>query len=152
MVKLNSWFFVKTTVLLLALTLLTACLSQNGSETGNIDFDTDKALSVEGQSLIVFDTLEHDFGTIIEGEKLMCYFTYRNNGDAQLLLTSVKASCGCTTPDWSNEPLGPGKSEELKILFDASGRKGKQHKQITVHSNGGTEAVYLTIKANVINN
>ncbi len=150
--KVNSQFFVKTTVSLVALTLLTACISHNGSEAGKADVDSGKALSVEGQPLIIFDTLEHDFGTIIEGEKLMCYFTYQNNGDAQLLLTSVKASCGCTTPDWSSEPLGPGKREELKVLFDASGRKGKQHKQITVHSNGGTKAVYLTIKANVINN
>jgi len=149
-VKMNRQFFAKAMVFLSVSTLLAACMSHNGSETASSSQLSKTALNAGGQALMVFDTLEHDFGTIIEGERLMCYFPYRNNGEGQLLLTSVKASCGCTIPNWNREPLAPGKSEELKVLFDASGRKGKQHKQITVHSNSGTEAVYLTIKANVI--
>ncbi len=92
--------------------------------------------------LYYFDTLIHDFGTIIEGEQVVCYFDYRNEGGEDLLISSVEATCGCTTPDWSREPLGPGEKGSLAIIFDASGRSGIQRKagygQIQCQYTGGS--------------
>ena len=97
-----------------------------------------------------FDTLVHDFGTIIEGESVVCYFDYSNRGVGDLVITGVEATCGCTVPSWSREPLKPGARETLQLIFDASGRSGEQRKQVTVKSNASNEVVRLTIRARVI--
>lgn len=126
-----------------------SCDGQNGrqdqKETGSVR----EYQGAQGKSVIVFDTLVHDFGTIIEGERVVCYFDYRNDGEADLLITDVEASCGCTTPDWSSEPLKPGEKETLAIIFDASGRNGEQRKLVTVKSNASNQVVRLTIRADV---
>ena len=131
--------------------LLLSCGGQNGrlEEAGSPVRDNTQ--NAAGEPVIVFDTLIHDFGTIIEGEQVVCYFDYRNEGDRDLLITKVEASCGCTIPNWSNKPLEPGAKETLELIFDASGRSGEQRKQITVRSNADKQVVYLTIRANVIN-
>jgi len=67
------------------------------------------------------------------------------------VITSVETTCGCTTPDWNKEPLKPGKRDQLKVVFDASGRSGSQYKIVAVESNAATPSVRLTIKANVTN-
>jgi len=135
---------------LLVLTgVLLSCNGQNGREQPEeaareiTDQNTDK------EPVIVFDTLIHDFGTIIEGESVVCYFDYRNDGGGNLIITSVEASCGCTTPDWSTGPLGSGEKETLAIIFDTSGRSGEQRKLVTVKSNASNQAVQLIIRANV---
>jgi hypothetical protein len=106
----------------------------------------------QGEPLMHFDTLVHDFGTIIEGESVVCYFDYSNRGGGDLVITGVEATCGCTVPSWSKEPLKPGARETLQLIFDASGRNGEQHKQVTVKSNASNEVVRLTIRARVISN
>jgi hypothetical protein len=103
------------------------------------------------QPVMLFDTLEHDFGTIIEGERVVGYFDYQNGGGKDLLITSVEATCGCTTPGWSSEPLKPGEKGRLEVIFDASGRSGAQRKVVTVQSNASNQPVRLTIKANITN-
>jgi len=131
--------------------IVLSCGGQNGSQ----DQDNAKLESAEqsaqDKAVMLFDTLEHDFGTIIEGESVVCYFDYANNGGEALLITSVEASCGCTVPTWNKEPLGPGNRETLEIIFDASGRSGEQRKQVTVKSNASNQVVSLTIRANVNN-
>ena len=118
---------------------------QEASDLENEDQDT------EEQAVMVFDTLVHDFGTIIEGERVVCYFDYWNEGREDLMITAVDATCGCTTPNWSREPLGPGEKETLEIIFNASGRSGEQRKLVTVKSNASNEVIRLTIRAKVNN-
>lgn len=98
---------------------------------------------------IVFDNTEHDFGQLAEGEKVIGYFTYRNTGGSELVLTEVTSTCGCTVPDWSREPLPPGEVRELRVLFDTDGKSGRQVKHISVSSNGSARPVLLVIKAQV---
>jgi hypothetical protein len=96
--------------------------------------------------------LSHDFGTILEGERVVCYFDYENQGEESLVIQSVEASCGCTTPDWSSEPLAPGEKKSLQIVFDATGRSGAQLKLVTVISNASNPRVQLTLRADVKDN
>lgn len=131
--------------------LVLSCGRQNGSLPPDIQISEESGQDVQGKPVIQFDTLIHDFGTIIEGERVVCYFDYLNSGGEDLLITAVEATCGCTTPDWSNAPLGPGESETLEIIFDASGRSGEQRKLVTVRSNASNQVVQLTIRANVNN-
>ncbi len=128
---------------------LLACSGQNdspGSENNVLDENGQDSYS---QPIILFDTLSHDFGTIIEGEKVVCYFDYENNGTSDLVINSVEATCGCTTPDWSREPLKPGENAKLKIIFDATGRNGAQRKTVTVTSNASNAVIRLTMTANI---
>lgn len=137
---------------LAAALLFCGCIGQNGSRPRERGNELIEAVSTGGQAFISFDTTTHDFGTIIEGERVMCYFSYSNKGDADLMISRVEASCGCTTPDWSREPLSPGDRETMGIVFDASGRSGAQRKQIVVHSNSEPQTVTLTIMAQVNKN
>jgi hypothetical protein len=134
------------------LLLFWSCGGQNGRQEAEFIPGQNVLQDAQGEPVLVFDTLIHDFGTIIEGEQVVCYFDYRNKGSQDLMITHVETTCGCTIPNWSQEPLGPGQKETLELIFDASGRKGEQRKQITVRSNTGQQVVRLTIRANVINN
>ena len=128
-----------------------ACGGQIGSQEGGGSDAESLSQDILDEPLMLFDTLIHDFGTIIEGERVVCYFDYRNGGEANLIINAVEATCGCTTPNWSREPLEPGEKETLEIIFDASGRSGEQRKLVTVKSNASNQVVQLTIRAKVNN-
>ena len=131
--------------------VLFSCSGQNGSKEEGGSINEADAQVAQEESFMHFDALVHDFGTIIEGERVVCYFDYSNEGVGDLLITGVDATCGCTTPNWSREPLKPGEKETLEIVFDASGRSGEQRKLITVRSNASNQVVQLTIRAKVNN-
>ena len=93
----------------------------------------------------------YDFGDIKEAEGPVTHtFKVKNEGEAALVITKVVASCGCTTPDWSKEPIASGKTGEIKVTYDPTGRPAPFTKTISVYSNGKTGSYILTIKGNVI--
>jgi hypothetical protein len=130
--------------------LVYACGGQNGRENQDGPSLAEREEYSLGEPVMLFDTLVHDFGTIIEGERVVCYFDYTNTGDGDLLIIGVEATCGCTIPNWSREPLKPGAKGTLELIFDASGRSGEQRKLVTVRSNARDQLVNLTIRAKVI--
>lgn len=95
---------------------------------------------------IVFETLEHNFGTIAQGGDGNCVFKFKNEGTMPLLLTNVTSSCGCTTPSWTKDPVLPLKTGEIKVHYDTN-RLGGFSKTITVSSNA--ERVVLSISGTV---
>ena len=149
MIDLNS--LAPGSILAGLILVLFSCSGQNGSQEQEDSVREIDRQDTQGESVMYFDTLAHDFGTIIEGERVVCYFDYRNEGEEDLLITGVEATCGCTTPNWSREPLKPGEHETLEIVFDASGRSGEQRKLVTVKSNASNQVVQLTIRARVNN-
>jgi len=78
---------------------------------------------------------EFNFGTVPSGTKVTHQFRFTNTGQNPLVLTRVKASCGCTTPAWSQEPIAPGQEGFIDISFDSSGKSGTQAKSVTVTGN-----------------
>lgn len=103
----------------------------------------------EGSAAIQFTTTTHDFGTIKEGTLANYDFTFTNTGTAPLVLSSVQPSCGCTTPEWSKEPILPGAKGVIKASFNSYGRPGTFQKYITVKSNASNGEISLTIKGTV---
>ena len=96
--------------------------------------------------VITFDKMEHDFGEIEAKTPVETEFNYTNTGDAPLVITDIKSSCGCTVPkDWSREPLAPGASGKFSVKFNGSGAN-KVTKTITVTANTekGSELVKIT--------
>ena len=75
------------------------------------------------------------FGKINEGEKVVHDFEFKNTGNEPLLITNCKASCGCTVPEWSKDPVLPGKSGKIHVVFDSEHKPGTQVKTVTVTAN-----------------
>ena len=93
------------------------------------------AMALSAQT-IDFTETRYDYGTIKEDDGVAYHeFTFTNNGDAPLIIKKVNTSCGCTTPQWSKEPVAPGKSGIIKVGYNPSGRPNKFSKTITVFSN-----------------
>ncbi|MFA4851927.1 MAG: DUF1573 domain-containing protein [Bacteroidales bacterium] len=98
---------------------------------------------------ITLDKTVHDYGTIKKDADGSCEFTFKNTGKEPLVLSNVKSSCGCTVPSWSKDPILPGKSGVIKVVYDTK-KVGPISKTITVMSNAKTNPVVLSIKGTVI--
>lgn len=98
--------------------------------------------------VIVFDKMIHDYGTIEQMGDGNCEFIMTNEGKEPLILSNVRSSCGCTTPQWPRNPILPGESATIKVKYDTK-RVGPFKKHIYVHSNAKTERVTLTISGSV---
>jgi len=103
-------------------------------------------LSTEAQAKISLEKKSHDFGTIEEGVQATVTFTFKNTGNAPLILNSVKASCGCTTPKWTKEPIAPGSEGQVTAIYNSKGRPGNFTKTITIKHNGVGGTEFLTIR------
>lgn len=85
--------------------------------------------------VLQFEETEHDFGEIEARKPVETVFNYKNTGDAPLVITDIKSSCGCTVPkDWTREPLAPGDSGKFTVRYNGSG-SNKITKTITVTAN-----------------
>ena len=94
-----------------------------------------------------FDTDDHDFGVVAEeGGPIAHPFNFVNTGDAPLLIGQVKASCGCTTPSWTKEPVAPGDTGVVVAQYNPQNRPGTFRKSITVTSNADPASRVLYIK------
>ena len=149
---INIMRLAKSKLWMMGILFMLACSGQNDSQGLNAGDLGESPERSSSQPLMSFLSMSHDFGTIIEGEMVVCYFDYENSGERELVIKSVETTCGCTTPDWSREPLKQGEKERLKIIFDAKGRSGAQRKVVTVTSNANNSPLRLTIRANINSN
>lgn len=79
-----------------------------------------------------FTEENHNFGQVVEGDKVNHTFKFKNTGSNPLRVDNVKPSCGCTTPDWSKEDIAPGAEGFVTVEFDSNGKRGVQKKSVTV--------------------
>ena len=77
---------------------------------------------------------EHDFSNIPQGKPVYYTFELINTGKKEIKLTDVHATCGCTTPEWSREPIAPGATAKIKVGYNASA-EGPFTKYITISYN-----------------
>ncbi len=100
---------------------------------------------------LVFDSESHDFGKIKEEAGPATHkFMFTNTGSLPLIIKDVKPSCGCTTPDWTKEPVLPGNKGFISATYNPSGRPGPFTKTITVTSNATNNPVSLKFNGSVI--
>jgi len=101
--------------------------------------------------VIGFEVKEHDFGKINEKDGPVTYvFSFINKGASPLVVSKVQASCGCTTPTWSKEPIEAGKKGAITVTYNTANRPGNFTKTITVYSNDALEQSVLIIRGEVI--
>ncbi|WP_298533250.1 DUF1573 domain-containing protein [uncultured Algibacter sp.] len=133
----------------LCLVAFTSCKEENAAkkiEESNVAAAAERDATASKFPVIEFDKKEHDFGEIESRAAVETTFSYKNTGDAPLVITDIKSSCGCTVPqDWSREPLAPGDSGDFTVKFNGSG-SNKITKTITVTANTekGSEVVKIT--------
>ncbi|MFN6944811.1 MAG: DUF1573 domain-containing protein [Cytophagaceae bacterium] len=95
--------------------------------------------------VIEFIQDKHDFGVIEEGVQATYEFEFVNRGTTPITITNVRPSCGCTTPEWTKDPVAPGATGKIKASYNSQGRPGVFNKSITVTSNAseGTQTLFI---------
>lgn len=140
-------------VIAMAGVILAGCNNSSGELSGDVVHNPVTASgSGDMGELPVLEFREtlHDFGTVIEGEKVTFSFKFTNTGGSDLLISTVSASCGCTATNYTKTPVKPGEDGVVTVTFDSRRRKGFQNKSITVSANTQPNKVILRIKAKVI--
>ena len=94
-----------------------------------------------------FATIEHEIGTINEGDVVEHTYSFKNTGAAPLIIQNAQGSCGCTVPDWSKEPIPVGGTGFVKAKFDSNGKPNAQNKTVTVTANTWPKQTVLRFKA-----
>ncbi len=146
--------YLLTLIFLLSiLSFLGGCHSKDKNQLpADVIFNPNSAGDAENPDLlpvISFETDEHDFGRIIQGEVVTYAFKFRNTGRRDLLVSQVSTSCGCTASKYSKDPIKPGDNGVIQVTFDSEGRKGFQNKTITVLTNAQPSKHMLVIKAKI---
>ena len=106
------------------------------------------ASAQDNQAQIKFDKVSHDFGTFSESNPVQeCVFTFTNVGQAPLIINQAVASCGCTVPSYTKEPIASGKTGAIKVTYNGKGKfPGHFKKSITVRTNGKPEMSRLYVE------
>ena len=95
---------------------------------------------------VEFEKEVHDFGTMKQYGDASTEFKFTNTGTEPLIISNAKGSCGCTVPEWPKEEIAPGKTGEIKVVFNSRGKRGPQHKTvaITANTNPTKSVIHIT--------
>ena len=107
------------------------------------------AASTGKTTTIKFDESSYNWGSVNEGDKMTHNFKFKNTGTNDLVISEAHGSCGCTVPEFPKEPIKPGKTGEIKVVFDSKGKPGDQQKTVTLTANTEPGNTILTIKGSV---
>ncbi len=121
---------------IILLSLLISCFFVAGAQT-----------QVVTEDMLQIKEIEHDFGKIPQGKPVYYTFDIVNTGKTELKLDNVQASCGCTTPEWSKDPIAPGATAKIKVGYNAAAENYFE-KFITITYNA-TQSKQLKIKGTV---
>ncbi len=107
------------------------------------------ATPTSGLPVFEFETDNHEFGIITEGEKVSYTFKFKNTGNAPLVISNASASCGCTVPEYTKTPVAPGEEGEVNVTFDSSGKSGMTTKSVTLIANTEPNTKVLKVSADI---
>ena len=148
----------KLTYTLLSIGFLTLVACQNNdtnklpAKVINISATADSTSSTNSTTKpeITFTEKGHNFGPMQEGDVVEYSFKFKNTGNADLLIVSATASCGCTVPDYPKDLIKPDTEGYLKVKFDSKGKVGMFDKTVTVICNTEMRETILTISGEVL--
>lgn len=160
---------------LIAATLIINTINQSGGNGGNADeaMTADEAVSSitsglnpDGQNNLIqennpmvpdlpkteisFAETEYDFGKVKQESENKHVFKFTNTGAEPLLISNAVGSCGCTVPNYPKEPIAPGESGEIEVVYSPGKQMNQQSKTVTITANTTPETNILKIKANVL--
>jgi len=146
---------MKQLILLLVSLALVSCSSSSDEKTITIDLVNSPLTANSKAEKVLIPNIEmletsYDFGEMQQGESVTHEFMLKNTGDADLIITAAKGSCGCTVPEWPKNPIAKGEEAAIKVTFNSAGKSGKQNKTVTLVSNAIPNTKVITINGNVI--
>lgn len=131
--------------------LLGSCNIRNSHKSGAEPTDVASArLDVKTNVSMIDST--YNFGTVKEGEKVVFSYRFKNTGEYPLVISSATASCGCTVPEKPEQPIAPGETAYIKVVFNSKGTGGIIHKEVHVTSNAQPEFPTLVLNGEVVAN
>jgi len=98
---------------------------------------------------IQFAEMEHDFGSIDQDTKNTKVFTFTNTGNEPLIISDAKGSCGCTVPNYPRNPIAPGETGEIEVVYSPGKQVNQQTKTVSITANTEPATTVLRVKANV---
>lgn len=104
----------------------------------------------EGEGVATLKEQIWDFGTIKKDKAVSHEFVFTNTGDGNLVILDAKADCGCTRPEYPQNPIAPGKTGKIKVTYNAIGRPGNFEKTVTLRTNGKPKTIRLKIRGNTL--
>ncbi|GAB3548008.1 DUF1573 domain-containing protein [Spirosoma fluminis] len=107
------------------------------------------AVGYAQKGVMKFSEETHDFGKIEQGKPVTHVFTFKNTGTDPVIINDAQASCGCTKPSWTREPVMPGKTGTVSATFNAAAG-GQFTKTVTVTSNAEAGQTVLYLKGEVV--
>ncbi len=144
---------IYTIALLAAMTVMLGGCKQ---KTDDVDIDLVRNPNsaqgyndTEKMPVMTFDSEMHDFGRLSAGENISYSFHFRNTGEADLIIGSTSATCGCTVADFPRGRIAPGGEGYITVSFNSTGKSGQQYQEVTVVSNAQPARVKLKITAQV---
>lgn len=119
--------------------------------TANISFAQEETKS-KGKGEMKFEKTHHDFGVFAPDTAILTFdFVFTNVGKEPIIIHQASASCGCTVPEYTLEPIMPGGKGKISVTYNGKGRRpGVFRKSITVHNNGKHTPVRLYIEGEMI--
>lgn len=140
--------------LIFAFTLLAFISCNNKSKDGIETDSVSNTASANGETgdkpEIKFEEEVFDFGPITQGEKVSHAFTFKNTGNKNLIISGASGSCGCTVPEWPKEPIKPGASAKINVVFNSEGKSGIMDKTVTIITNCEPSTRVIRIKTEVV--
>src|SRR3990170_3142855 len=98
-------------------------------------FAQEKKVEQKNGPVITWEKKTHDFGNIVQGDKVEHIFYFTNTGNEPLIISNVQVNCGCTTAKWPRDPIPPGGNGEITVAFNSTGKSGIQNKSLTPVTN-----------------
>jgi hypothetical protein len=108
-----------------------------------------KLSETRAKTVLKFKQITHNFGSIQQDSKNTKIFTFTNTGSEPLIIENAKGSCGCTVPKFPKEPIKPGDTGEIEVVYSPGKQKGAQNKTITITANTDPIATTLNVSADV---
>lgn len=124
----------------------------NKLDASKLDASTvnkDAAIEAGPLTEMSFATPAHNFGAIKQDTENRHVFTFTNTGTEPLIIENAKGSCGCTVPQYPKEPVAPGETGEIEVVYKPGKQKNKQTKTVTITANTEPRTTTLTITAEV---
>jgi hypothetical protein len=146
---------MKQLILLLVSLALVSCNSSSDEKTITTDLVNSPLTANSNAEKVLTPNIEmletsYNFGEIQQGESVTHDFILKNTGEADLIISAAKGSCGCTVPEWPKNPIAKGEEATIKVTFNSAGKSGKQNKTVTLVTNAIPNTKVLTINGNVI--
>ncbi len=136
--------------------IVSSCNSESEPAGNEMQMPENKSIQYAEEaganSKCVFEKETYDLGKIQQGEIVKYTMKFKNEGEDMLIIKSARASCGCTVPKWTKEPIAKGEEGQLEVTFDSSGRLGKQQKSVVLITNSVDKTVEVHFVAEVLAN